>query len=219
LILPLDPDDLIVPGYLDMAVTALERVPELSYVVGISSLFDEGRSPAEEQDWVVPYDPSRGMLMYENGAGTAAAVFRKSHLEGFPYREDLPAYEDWDLYLRLAAAGRFGESLPTVTHRYRQRASGLAQLAHRHHDRLVAEIVSPHLNGDETGALDALEIYMESESRLRGLGEARSSRNAQVLRWVERVYRRCLKGVMRDWLGEEHRDKLASTVRRLLRGR
>lgn len=219
LILPLDPDDLIVSGYLDMAVTALERVPELSYVVGISSLFDDGRSPAEEQDWVVPYDPSRGMLMYENGAGTAAAVFRKSHLEGFPYREDLPAYEDWDLYLRLAAAGRFGESLPTVTHRYRQRVSGLAQLAHRHHDRLVAEIVSPHLNGDETGALDALEIYMESESRLRGLGEARSSRNAKVLRWVERVYRRCVKGAMRDWLGEEHRDKLAATVRRLLRGR
>jgi glycosyltransferase involved in cell wall biosynthesis len=217
LILPLDPDDLIVPGYLDAAVVALTRAPELDYVVGISSRFEDGSSPDRESDWIVPYDPDFEMLLYENGSGTAAAVFRREALQSFPYREDLPAYEDWELYLRLAAAGRCGESLPIITHRYRQRSDGLARRAHRAHDRLVAQLIAPHLEGAPAGLRGALEIYLASASRLRGIGDDVTP--GPVADRVEAFYRRRLKTPMSDWLGEGRRDRIARWVRRLLRGR
>jgi glycosyltransferase involved in cell wall biosynthesis len=216
LILPLDPDDLIVPGYLGAAVVALTRAPELDYVVGISSRFEDGSSPERETDWVVPYDPDLEMLLYENGAGTAAAVFRREVLESFPYREDLPAYEDWDLYLRLAAAGRGGEGLPIITHRYRQRSDGLVRRAHRAHDRLVAQLIAPHLEGAPEGLRGALEIYLASASRLRGIGDDVTP--GPVADRLEAFYRRRLKTPMNDWLGEGRRDRIARWARRLLRG-
>ena len=218
-VLPLDPDDLIVPGFLGAAVRALDRVAELAYVVGISSLFRDGEDPQHERDWIVPYDPDRGMLFYENGAGTAAAVFRRSVLQSFPYREDLPAYEDWDLYLQLATAGLEGEGLPIVTHRYRQRRDGLARLAHRHHDRLLSVLLEPYLAQADPDLRAALEIYLASVTRMRGLGVTNGPVRERVADWVEAFYRRRLKTWMSDRLGEARRDQVAAAIRRLLTGR
>lgn len=218
-VLPLDADDLIVSGYLGATVEALTRAPELTFVVGISSLFPDASDPEKEVDWIVPYDPDRGMLFSENGAGTAAAVFRRESLIRYPYREDLPAYEDWDLHLRLAKAGRKGEMLPVVFHRYRQRRDGLSRLAHRHHDQIVAKVIEPHLAGLDPDLASAFQIQLAELSRSRGLGRERRFLIDRLGDEVESFYRRRLKTWLRDRLGTERRDRLAARVRAMLRGR
>src|SRR5690606_30386762 len=117
------------------------RCPELGFVSCISSLFRDGAAPASAREWIVPYDPPLALLLFENGAGTAACVFRREILARHRYREDLPAYEDWDLQIALRQAGVRGECLPEVLHHYRIRAAGLAATrAHLEHDRLLARI-------------------------------------------------------------------------------
>lgn len=217
-VLPLDPDDLIVPGYLAAGVAALERRPELDFVVGISGLFDDGADPERPGEWIVPYDPDRALLFLENGAGTAAAIFRRPILERFGYRSDLPAYEDWDLHLRLATAGVVGESLPVVFHRYRQRRGGLAHRARPHHAQLVARMLAPHLEALDPDVREALELHVDLAARVRGVG----GRPGPIpTAWVERIeslYRRRLKSALRDALGTERRDRLAALARRWIRG-
>ncbi|MCR9095250.1 MAG: glycosyltransferase [bacterium] len=213
-VLPLDPDDLIVPGYLGTAVAALDAHEELCWVNGISAAFADGDDPALASDWVVPYDPTPGMLFYENGCGTAAAVFRRETLEAFPYREELPAYEDWDLQLRLAVAGHAGEGLPAVFHRYRQRPAGLAAAAHVRHADLVARIVAPHLETLPPELRSAFEVYLASASDLRGLGAARAGPSGRAYAWAADLYRHHVKDALGNWVGEVSRDRWVHALRR-----
>jgi len=222
LVLTLDPDDLLLPGYLDAAVRALDHCPELGFVSCISSLFVDGRPSERERAWIVPYDPDFAMLCLENGAGTAAAVFRRELLERHPYREDLPAYEDWDLQLRLARAGVPGEVLPLVFHRYRQRADGLARVGHRCHDQLLASLLAPHLAGVDPTLADALGIQIAEVTRLRGIGfhalGSNAGLRARLAAMAERLYRWRLKGWLTRVLDDVERERLAATVRAWLRG-
>ena len=217
-VLSLDPDDLLVPGYLEAGVSALVNDPDLAYVVGISELFEDGDHTASPLDWIIPYDPTLGMLLCENGAGTSAGIFRRECLLAHPYREDLPAYEDWALNLELASKGRVGEMLPFVGHRYRQRPGGLARLGHRFHDRIVAELRSPYLGEADAAWATALDIHLANEVRLRGLGTGRGMARQVVSDWAERIYRRRLKSALREHLGEARRDQIVRWVRSALRG-
>lgn len=213
-VLPLDPDDLIVPGYLGAAVAALDAHEDLCWVNGISAAFADGDDPTRGADWIVPYDPEPGMLFYENGCGTAAAVFRRETLAAFPYREDLPAYEDWDLQLRLAVAGRKGEGLPAVFHRYRQRRSGLAAAAHIRHADLVARILAPHLDALPPEVQSAFDLYLASASDLRGLGAARAGASGLAYAWVAEFYRRRVKDRLGVLVGDAFRDRWVRGLRR-----
>ena len=213
-VLPLDPDDLIVPGYLVAAVAALERHRDLDWVNGISAAFDETGSVEAARDWVVPYDPDPGMLFYENGCGTAAAVFRREVLAEYAYREDLPAYEDWDLHLRLALDGRRGEGLPEVFHRYRQRRRGLAAAAHLRHAELVSKVIGPALSALPPEFRSAFEIHLASSSGLRGLGGARAGVRGALFMRVGSLYRSHVKDALGRVVGEATRDRVVHGLRR-----
>lgn len=109
-ILTLDADDLLHPGFLSLAVSALERNPDHDVVVTQAGYFtgaDEIPLPGERADFI-DYAIFTGEAVVagltENRFSTATAVFRKTLLQRFPYREELSAYEDWDLYLRLSQA-------------------------------------------------------------------------------------------------------------------
>ena len=109
-ILTLDADDLVHPGFLSLAVDALERNPDHDFVVTQAGYFtgaDEIPLPGEQADFI-DYAIFTGEAVVagltENRFSTATAVFRRSLLKRFPYREELSAYEDWDLYLRLSHA-------------------------------------------------------------------------------------------------------------------
>ncbi len=144
-VLPLDADDLIAPEYLALAVTALERNPELAAVSCYVSYFADGRDPVDAIDYVIAYDLDPLLITLENRAGVAGSVFRRSALPKGGYAEELPAYEDWDLWWALAEAAAEAEVMPRMLYRYRRRADGLyAQVGRSQHVELIARIEARH---------------------------------------------------------------------------
>lgn len=119
-IVPLDADDELPPGFLGPAVGALARHPALSYVVGhlrYTGLLDHVQAPLGH---------AGDVSMVVNTHGRATGVFRKKALHTIGgYDESLPAYEDWDLYLRLARAGFEGDVAPVEGQRYRRHADSM----------------------------------------------------------------------------------------------
>lgn len=104
-ILPLDADDLIGPEFIDMAVAALTANPDHDVVVPQTAYFhdeDEGKlhTRCELDHCYVLLGEARASGFHQNRFSTATMLIRKSRLETLRYREELTAYEDWDLYLR-----------------------------------------------------------------------------------------------------------------------
>jgi hypothetical protein len=114
-ILPLDSDDLVADGFIAAGVTALQRNPELGYVAGNLKYFgmlDHTHVPAG-------YVPHLSLVV--NTHVRATALFRREALTAVGgYDVRLPAFEDWDLHIRLALAGYTSDILPIDCHLYRR---------------------------------------------------------------------------------------------------
>lgn len=114
-ILPLDSDDLVADGFIAAGVTALQRNPELGYVAGNLKYFgmlDHTHVPAG-------YIPHLSLVV--NTHVRATALFRREALTTVGgYDVGLPAFEDWDLHIRLALAGYSSDILPVDCHLYRR---------------------------------------------------------------------------------------------------
>jgi glycosyltransferase involved in cell wall biosynthesis len=123
-VLPLDPDDLLLPSYVERCVDVLDRRPEVAYVTAWSRYIREDRSPHEGG-----YRPLGNMFSYlefENVAGSAMSLFRRRLFErGLRYSPDLVSYEDWLLLLQLQAAGEHGHVIPETLMLYRVRDSSM----------------------------------------------------------------------------------------------
>jgi glycosyltransferase involved in cell wall biosynthesis len=136
LILPLDADDLVDPAYAGLATRSLERAPDLAYVTSYArnfGLFEGGFAPVGN---VLPLMP------FLHTDGRCASLYRRSALEQVGgYDEDLPAYEDWDLQIRLGKVGLAGDVLPAELFFYR-----------RHH----ASLVFRHSNANRVELLQYL---------------------------------------------------------------
>nr|WP_249729672.1 glycosyltransferase [Chelatococcus sp. YT9] len=130
-ILTLDADDLLHPGFLSLAVDGLERNPEFDFVVTQAGYFNETSGiplPGEQAnfiDYAIFTGEAAVAGLTENRFSTATAVFRKTLLQRFPYREELRAYEDWDLYLRLSQADVRCLVTTGVYFYYRRRAESM----------------------------------------------------------------------------------------------
>ncbi|MGU8083612.1 glycosyltransferase [Burkholderia pyrrocinia] len=110
-VLTLDADDLIEPQFIELAVKALQRNPAFDFVVPQTGFFldrEEGQigRQAAFADYAVFYGEARALGMYENRFSTATCMARTSVLRDLKYREELEAYEDWDLYSRAVGAGK-----------------------------------------------------------------------------------------------------------------
>ncbi|MDQ4069096.1 MAG: glycosyltransferase [Actinomycetota bacterium] len=114
-VMPLDGDDLIDATYVPKALEALLRHPELSYVGCYSQnfgLLDTTYVP-------VGYVPNLMLFLHTDGRCTK--LFDRTAIEAVGgYDDELPAFEDWDLYLRLAKHGFAGDVLPEALFRYRR---------------------------------------------------------------------------------------------------
>jgi hypothetical protein len=139
-VLPLDPDDVLLPTFVARAVETLERRPELAYVTAWSEFIDE-----DGDAHAGGYRPLGNLvddLESENVAGSAMAVFRRRLFErGLRYSEDLTSYEDWLVFLRLRAADAGGHVIPETLLRYRiRRASMLRSVDTERRERLRGEL-------------------------------------------------------------------------------
>lgn len=114
-VMPLDADDLIHPSYIPSAVEALTRNPDLAYVGCYSQnfgLLDTTYVP-------VGFVPNLMLVLHTDGRCTK--LFAREALDrAGGYDEDLPGFEDWDLYLGLAKRGFTGDVLPEQLFFYRR---------------------------------------------------------------------------------------------------
>jgi GT2 family glycosyltransferase len=119
-VVPLDADDLLPAGFVAAGVLALQRLADLGCVGGTVhnfGLLEHVGSP-------VGYVPDMSLVV--NTFGRATGVFRTSAVRDVGgYDESLPAYEDWDLYLRLRKGGYGVEYAPVPAQRYRRHADSM----------------------------------------------------------------------------------------------
>jgi glycosyltransferase involved in cell wall biosynthesis len=132
---PLDADDLLEPGALREMADTLERNQAAGFTWGDYAVFGQysGRYRAPER--LLPWT-----LTYVNPY-PVCSMFRREVLERVGGWEAPPAYEDWDLWLRLMGQGVSG--VPTGRVVYRRRLHGEGRMlpqARLRHRVLYAEI-------------------------------------------------------------------------------
>ncbi|KAK47615.1 glycosyl transferase [Caballeronia jiangsuensis] len=127
--LTLDADDLIDPSFVPIAVKALGRHPEVSFVVPQTAYFDDtsGADPAQAP-WpqcMTFVGEARASGLLQNRFSTATIMGRVDAFRGLAYDESLSAYEDWDLYMRAVMARRRFIVTNAVHFYYRRRAGSM----------------------------------------------------------------------------------------------
>lgn len=125
-VFPLDADDIISPTFIEKAVRAMEREPDLAYVTALVGYFRE--SPSRHFGGWVPLGLHRDLLPIHNCAGCCMALFRRDVLvDAGLYATELTSYEDWDLYCALAERGHKGAVIPDFMLHYRIRPDSLVR--------------------------------------------------------------------------------------------
>ncbi|NVJ15258.1 glycosyltransferase [Myxococcus sp. AM010] len=132
-VLPLDPDDLIQPTFLEKAVAVMDSTPGLAYVTSLVSYFVE--TPDQPVGGWIPWGTERDALLAENVASTCTALMERQRIEEVGgYDEWLTAYEDWDVFCSLAERGLVGSVIPEPLFHYRLRPDSMTR-SMRVHDR------------------------------------------------------------------------------------
>jgi glycosyltransferase involved in cell wall biosynthesis len=207
----LDADDRLRPTFLERTVGVLDNNSQLTFCSTWLRTFGD-----EHWDWT-PDRCDIPTLLWENTVLTAALVRRDAVVEIGGYDTGMPEQgdEDWDLWLRLAAAGRTGTILREVLFDYRRRAASMSRtcwygpghlpLLHYRVDKF-RDLYSTHLwdvllhQDDATSPLlrrnDELERHLASnlepalaarQAELRSLEEklARLEQSSQHVRNIE----------------------------------
>ena len=147
-VLPLDPDDLLEPQFVERCAAVLESRPELAYVNTWSRyIAEDGHEYGSPSAGYRPFSNEATSLGERNVAGPATALIRRSVFEdGFWYSVDSTSYEDWLLYQELAAAGLVGHTIPEQLFVYRVRKESMFRaFAEPHHERLMDELANHRL--------------------------------------------------------------------------
>jgi hypothetical protein len=120
-VVPLDADDMVAPGFLAAARSALRRAPEVGYVVPYiryMGLLDLTYVPAG-------FIPELDLFLHTHGK--AFCMFRRSALDLVGgYDERFAAFEDWELQIALYRAGIESEVLPMVGQYYRRHTESMS---------------------------------------------------------------------------------------------
>lgn len=134
-VVSIDADDLIRSDFIQVCVSALENNPEYDILVSPAGYFsrtEEIPKSGEKRNFASYHlftgeSVASGML--ENRFSTATAMFRRSVFDRFSYDEELSAYEDWGLYLRLVDAGVRFIVASDVMFFYRRRVGSMIHVA------------------------------------------------------------------------------------------
>jgi glycosyltransferase involved in cell wall biosynthesis len=155
-IVPLDSDDLLPAGFIATAVSALQRNADLAYVAGYLRYFgllDYTHVPAG-------YVPHISLVV--NTHARATALFRREALTGIGgYDVGLPAFEDWDLHVRMALAGHTSDIVPVEGHMYRRHAESMTfSSSNAMRLELLQHVMAKHLASIDREELAGLLLLM-----------------------------------------------------------
>jgi glycogen synthase len=122
-VLPLDADDVILPGFLERCLDPLERDKDLAYVgTWVRYMTPAGLELDGDDEGYVPYGNWSRLIDRNNVAGNCSVLLRRRLFDaGFSYSEDLASYEDWFFFRELHHAGHHGAIVPERLFRYRVR--------------------------------------------------------------------------------------------------
>ena len=143
LILVLDADDMIHPGFLPAAVDALRRRDDLAFVGGYVRYFGL-------LDLVyVPAGPAGDLNLVLHTHLKSAVLYRREALVRIGgYDENLPAFEDWEIQIRLAQAGYDSDVVPLVGQLYRRHADSMSfSASNGMRSELIQYLVRKHAHG------------------------------------------------------------------------
>ncbi|MEO1087225.1 MAG: glycosyltransferase, partial [Acidobacteriota bacterium] len=139
-ILPLDADNRLRPGFIEPAIAALDAGPELGAVYGEPWEFGlrEGRRCVGELDI--------DKLLESNEIDACALVRKATWWDVGGYDEALPAWEDWDFWIRLATRGWAARRLDLVAFDYRVRPNSLVTITEQDEtlEMIVDRVTSKH---------------------------------------------------------------------------
>jgi glycosyltransferase involved in cell wall biosynthesis len=94
-IVPLDPDDLISRYFLEHGVKYMDEHPECSLFYGRGIYFEDYTAP-----WDIQWCGYKNLL--ERNSIFNTSIFRRKDFEQIGgYNENLKAFEDWEMYIRL----------------------------------------------------------------------------------------------------------------------
>jgi glycosyltransferase involved in cell wall biosynthesis len=155
-IIPLDADDLLPADFIAAAVNALQLNADLGYVAGYLRYFgllDYTHVPAG-------YVPHISLVV--NTHVRATALFRRDVLIDIGgYDVGLPAFEDWDLHVRLALAGHTSDIVPVEGHMYRRHADSMTfSSSNAMRLELLQHVMAKHLASIDQEQLAGLLLLM-----------------------------------------------------------
>jgi glycosyltransferase involved in cell wall biosynthesis len=137
-IYPLDADDCLQAGALQMMVDALERSPRAAFAYGDYEVFGEyrgrWRSPERFDPWA---------MTFANFIPVSSLI-RRSALEQVGGWELHNAVEDWDLWLKMVEHGWDGVRVPRVVYRRRVHGESLISDTRRRHGEMVGRLRARH---------------------------------------------------------------------------
>lgn len=141
---PLDCQDLLRPDFVRRCLAAL-RETDAAFAYGDYRVFGV-QNYLERLPAYNLYD-----LLERNIVSYAVLLRAEAFHAAGGYDEALFAYEDWELWLRLGATGRYGVHLDRVLWSYRKQGRSLSDEGREHHAELVQQIREKHpeLYGDE----------------------------------------------------------------------
>jgi glycosyltransferase involved in cell wall biosynthesis len=120
-IMVMDADNLVYPACLRRLSDALDADPTAAFAYATLEAFGVDPGLRSQLGW------NPAWLCAANYIDAQAMVRRTTYERHGGYRDDewVYGYEDWDLWLRLAAAGEHGVHVPQMLGRYRTQASSM----------------------------------------------------------------------------------------------
>jgi len=135
-VMVVDADNLLYPNALARLSAALDRDPSASFAYSALEEFGTSTGVCSAMGWHVPW-------LCEANYIDAQAMIRKDAWErhgGYRHDDAMYGWEDWELWLRLAAAGEHGVHVPQMLGRYRTQQSSMVATSN-----LGSELMRSHL--------------------------------------------------------------------------
>ncbi len=133
LLLCLDPDDLLLPGFAAAHVSALEQGADVAYA---GFVLEEGGTRRE----IAPPD-YHPLLLASQNILPPTAMFRRGLWDAGARFRSATAYEDWDFWVRLALLGAKFSRAEGILYLHRQHGANYSNLAQAQDGRAKALIV------------------------------------------------------------------------------
>ena len=174
--------DYLEPSFHELSAAFLDGNPSAPFVTTATLT----RGPGAERSTYQPRAASLSALLADPDAAHNASVFRRTHwLSAGGFSEDLPLLEDYDFWLKLAAAGEGGvipEALLVRTRRRRDSARPGPDADRR--SATLEAIVGRHADAPGT---DPADVLFRAEERIRLLASAYHAALERRDRTVEEI--------------------------------